>query len=267
VASLRKQRGREARVAVVDYAIRDIGQQQKILSLPVPHGLQAASERPATTVLADVLGLRSERLSQPSLVGYIANRPRQTITLTVRRGTETIPVRLETAVDNARYAMRDEQGMVYSRIRPVGRIGVVLRPATREVGLSEGLRLGVRQSLNGAVMVLESIRLMLSREVEAELAGPVAIMAISVERSKVGWDAVLNWGALISSILAVMNLLPIPPFDGFRALLLAYESVIRRRVDEQVELVLSIAGFVVVVFMFVVLTFKDVFNLVRYGTP
>lgn len=265
--ALRATPGKEVRIAVVDYRVRDISQQQRLVTLAVPDQLRQDTGRAATAALSQVMGLQFETLGQPALVGYIATRPHQVVTLTVRRGTATIDLRIVTGVANARYAMRDDKGMVYSRIKSVGRIGVVLRPATRPVGFGEAVALGVRQSVGGAATVVESIRLMLHREVEAELAGPVAIMAISVERAKVGWDAVLSWGGLISSILAVMNLLPIPPFDGFRALLLAYESIVRRRVDEQVELVLSIAGFVVIVFMFVVLTFKDVFNLVRYGTP
>ena len=105
------------------------------------------------------------------------------------------------------------------------------------------------------------------RQVEAELAGPVAIMAISAERARIGWDAVLGWGGIISSILAVMNLFPFPPFDGFRIVLLGFEAIIRRRVNARIEWAVSIAGFALVVFLFVALTAKDVTNLVRYGTP
>ena len=88
-----------------------------------------------------------------------------------------------------------------------------------------------------------------------------------LERSRIGWDAVLNWGGIISSILAVMNLVPIPPFDGFKAVLIGIEAIIRQRVSPKLEWVMSIMGVMFVLFLFVVLTFKDLSNLIRFGTP
>jgi regulator of sigma E protease len=266
-AALRKCRESKATLAVLDYNVAQIDKQQRLVTLSIPPALRRGTAGTAEQALRREFGLTFGAISQVSLVGYIANRPSQPVTLTVKRGDGTHDLAAMTTVTHARYALRDDRGMVYSRIRSVGRIGVVLRAATRPVGVGEAVGLGALKSISGAATVILSVRAMLRREVEAELAGPVAIMAISAERAKIGWDAVLNWGGVISSILAVMNLFPIPPFDGFRILLLGWEAVIRRRIEPQKELVLSIAGFIVIVFLFMVLTFKDIFNLVQYGTP
>jgi regulator of sigma E protease len=92
-------------------------------------------------------------------------------------------------------------------------------------------------------------------------------MAISAERARVGWDAVLTWCGVISSILAIMNLFPFPPFDGFKAVLIGLEAIMRRRVPARLEFVVSLAGFFIVVLLGVVLIFKDTANLVMHGTP
>ena len=81
------------------------------------------------------------------------------------------------------------------------------------------------------------------------------------------YDAVLSLGGLISANLAVVNLLPVPPFDGFYVLMVGWEGVTRRRVNEHIRHTLVAAGFIVIIALLFVLTYKDIFNIVRYGTP
>lgn len=262
-----QQAGDRARVEGIDLQARTLADQQKVLHVPVPAALRRASPADALPALQQAYGLRFEVLTQSALVGYISARPNQRITLTVERGGQPLQLQVTTESAFGRQAGRDAKGMLYSRIGQIGRIGVVLRGATRPVGPLEAVEVGALRMVGSVATVVLSVQAMLQRQIEPELAGPVAIMAISVERAKIGWDAVLGWGGIISSILAVMNLFPFPPFDGFKVVLLGYEAIIRRRVDAQIEWVVSIAGFVVVIFLFVVLTFKDLANLVRYGTP
>lgn len=261
--------GRTAKVELIDYEATQLGEEFKVVDLPVPEtlGNGPVTNGNAAEVLQRHLGLTFARMHQGSLVGYIAARPNEEVTLTVRRDGQTLNVPVTTAVGNGRYAARDEKGMIYSRIRPIGRIGVVLRGATLPVTFPEAVRIGALRTKQAAQTVLISVQMMVRKQVEAELAGPVAIMAISVERSRIGWDAVLNWGGIISSILAVMNLFPIPPFDGFKVVLLGIESIIRRRVSAKLEWIMSVAGVILVLFLFVALTFKDLSNLIRFGTP
>ena len=78
----------------------------------------------------------------------------------------------------------------------------------------------------GAVdMVIQSLWLLATRQVRGGAGGPIAIMAATAEHARVGWDAVLSWTGLISANLAVMNLIPFPPFDGFRLCLLGVEGM------------------------------------------
>jgi len=265
--ALRSAPGDKVSALVLDLNATSLPEQEKVLSLPVPAGLRQPSDAPPEQVLQQAYKLHFALLNQTALVGYIAARPNQQVTLTVDRQGQLLQLQPTTEVSHGRYAARDEKGMLYSRIREIGRIGVVLRGATRPVTPVEALQVGAIRTVGAAATVVLSVQAMVRREVEPELAGPVAIMAISAERARIGWDAVLGWGGIISSILAVMNLFPFPPFDGFRVVLLGFEAIIRRRVNARIEWVVSVAGFILVVFMFVALTAKDVTNLVRYGTP
>lgn len=253
--------------AVIDPSERELTSQQRFIAFPVTDEIRAAASEEAPEVLAESLGLTFGRLNQTTLVGYVNMRPNKTVVVSVRRDGAELDIPVLTTTSFSRVLVRHRDGTISTPHRQVGRIGVVLRSASRAVNFGEALQSGWQSTKGSVQIVLLSIRGILLKHMEPDLAGPVAIMAISMEHAKVGWDAVLNWGGIISAILAVMNLLPIPPFDGFKAVVIAWEGIIRRRIDSRKEIILSITGFILVLFAFFLLTFKDIVNLVRYGTP
>jgi regulator of sigma E protease len=147
-------------------------------------------------------------------------------------------------------------------------MGVILGFTRRPVGLGEAVVVGAVTSAGTVVQAVEIFRAMIRGRVSAESAsGPVGIMAMSAETVQKGWGELLQFCGMISVSLAVVNLFPIPPFDGFHIVLLGYESLIRRRIEAKRQVAFMIGGFVFVVALFVLLTYKDIFNWIRYGTP
>ena len=73
--------------------------------------------------------------------------------------------------------------------------------------------------------------------------------------------------AVVAVTLAIINMLPFPPFDGFRIVLLFIEGIMRRRVNERIEVGVTIAGAALVLGLFLIITFRDILNLVVYQTP
>jgi regulator of sigma E protease len=66
----------------------------------------------------------------------------------------------------------------------------------------------------------------------------------------------------ISIVLALFNLLPIPALDGGRLVFLLYEIVTRRRVDQRVENLVHLVGFVLLFGLLVAVTlFGDLARL------
>lgn len=265
MAALRQHKA-PTQVEVVDYEAKDLKSQFRQVQLPA---LPAATGTPAAVemLLLNKLGLRFEPLQQTALVGYINLRPEQRVTLTVERQGRSVELPMMTMATQGRKEGRDEKGMLYSHIKRIGRIGIVMRGATRPAGVAESLQLGVIRTYGMAATAVFFVRAMLQRQVEAELVSPVGIMAISAERARIGWDAVLNWCGMISAMLALTNLFPFPPFDGFKAVLIGVEGLMRRRVPARLETAISLAGFIMVLSLGVVLIFKDSANLILHGTP
>ena len=107
----------------------------------------------------------------------------------------------------------------------------------------------------------------------ADVSGPVGIvqqMTETAAQSATTFAAVmnlLNFGAMISVNLAVMNLLPIPALDGGRVvgvlLTTAVEGVTKKKLDPKYEGYIHGAGMILLLGLMAVILFKDVFMIIK----
>lgn len=223
-------------------------------------------DRGATALARRVLGVTFEGLDQFTVHRYISTSPGKTVHITVLRGSETVPLTVTPAPDHDRLEMVDSEGKLVAPHVVVGRIGVTLGPALRRAGLVEGLGLALVQSAESVATVVLTIKAMILGKIAAEPTGPIGIMAMTAETAKLGWASVLALCGLISANLAVINMVPIPPLDGFHLALLGVERVMRRRVDQRTEMMVRFAGLFIILGLFLFLSSKDIMNLIRYGT-
>ena len=93
------------------------------------------------------------------------------------------------------------------------------------------------------------------------VAGPVGIVGMVGDVRELGFAYLLTFAALISINLAIINLLPIPALDGGRIVFVAIEAITRRRVSPRFFNTVNTAGFLLLILLMVVITFRDVKNL------
>jgi len=251
--------------------LRDAYRQVRVIVTPTLRA-KAAELLKKPPVVADqavarLFGVTWHGLATGGIADYIALRPGKPITFTVLRAGQVIELTVTPALTWERVLEIGSGGMLRTPHRQVGRIGIVLGTPRRKPGLAEGLKSAGYATAGSVTAMVGAIKAMVSREIEAELGGPIAIMAMTAEQARIGWDAVLNWGGLISANLAVINLLPFPPFDGAHLLMALLEAIARRRISERVRLSITAAGLILVLILFAVFTFNDIVNLVRYRTP
>lgn len=103
--------------------------------------------------------------------------------------------------------------------RIIGRIGAELsdRPELVKVqyGPIESVGLATRKTWDTAVFSLRMLGKMISGEASwKNLSGPVTIADYAGQTARIGMVPFLNFLALVSISLAVLNLLPIPMLDG-----------------------------------------------------
>ncbi|HAT03387.1 MAG TPA: hypothetical protein DCS29_01245 [Candidatus Magasanikbacteria bacterium] len=94
-----------------------------------------------------------------------------------------------------------------------------------------------------------------------DVAGPVGIATIVGQSARLGFSYLLNVTAMLSLSLAAINILPIPALDGGRVLFILIGKIIRRPVPMKYEQLAHTIGFVLLMGLVVVVTFRDVVKL------
>lgn len=118
--------------------------------------------------------------------------------------------------------------------------------------------------LLGAIFVafFELIKnLFVGAPISAEIAGPIGIADMTGNYARMGFSYLLQFTALLSLNLAVINILPFPALDGGRILFLVIEKIKGSPVKQEVENVIHNLGFILLMLLVLLVTFKDVSRL------
>jgi len=104
--------------------------------------------------------------------------------------------------------------------------------------------------------------LILATPVGLEVTGPVGIAVMTGEATRLGIFYLLQFVALISLNLAIINILPFPALDGGRILFLLIEKIRGRAIKQKWENLAHNIGFILLMGLVLVVTYRDV---LRYG--
>lgn len=91
-----------------------------------------------------------------------------------------------------------------------------------------------------------------------KLGGPVMIFQVSSQVAEQGFITVLNFMAMLSINLGIMNLLPIPALDGGKLLMNFYEGIRRKPLSPENEGKITIIGFAFVMILMILVTWNDI---------
>ncbi len=96
-----------------------------------------------------------------------------------------------------------------------------------------------------------------------DLSGPVGIYIVTNEIATGGFLRLLGWLGMLSINVGVLNILPIPALDGGRLIFLGYEGISKKRVSRTVENRIHNIGYIALLGLIFLITFKDIFKLFR----
>lgn len=99
-------------------------------------------------------------------------------------------------------------------------------------------------------------------QLEEGVGGPVKIADITYDLVAIGdFIIILQFTALLSISLAVINLMPIPALDGGRFLFLLVELIIRKPINRKLEILIHHIGFVALLALILAITYRDIISL------
>lgn len=111
-----------------------------------------------------------------------------------------------------------------------------------------------------SVSIIDNIKMLFTGKVSTnQLMGPVGISGVVAQTS--GIVDFINILALISLSLGVTNLLPFPPLDGGKIVILLIEAIRRKPLKENVEINIQLLGFAILITLSVFITYNDILRI------
>ncbi|UCZ51691.1 RIP metalloprotease RseP [Bacillus shivajii] len=138
-------------------------------------------------------------------------------------------------------------------------VGVVgIYPPTEKSVLG-AIAFGFTQTYEFTVLIIEALGMLVTGQFSLDhLAGPVGIYSYTGEMAAMGILVLMQWAAILSVNLGIINLLPLPALDGGRLLFIGLEAVRGKPIDPQKEGLVHFIGFALLMLLMLVVTWNDI---------
>jgi regulator of sigma E protease len=177
------------------------------------------------------------------LAAALHAHPGAEVTLLVERSGERFEVKVTPALIDGIGLIGIDPEMVHVRL------------GVGQAALASALKCAV--IAGGTVMALASLITGSAGDVQA--VGPVGIVRMAAAKIQSDAGQALDLFGFFSMMLCLFNLLPLPALDGGRGTFLLFEAITRRRVNKRVDAMASTVGFILILGLILVITFKEIF--------
>lgn len=137
----------------------------------------------------------------------------------------------------------------------VGQIGV---GPYMKTGFGDKVIGGLTQSWDMVKRIFSALGSLFTGFSLDKLGGPVMMYQMSAEASRAGVKTVIYLMALLSVNLGIVNLLPIPAFDGGKILLNLIEGIRGKPLDPDKEGMITMIGFGFIMLLMILVTWNDI---------
>ena len=178
-------------------------------------------------------------------VQFLKDKKNEKLTFRILRNNEEKDIVVTT----------DEDGMIgVGRKSPLDFLTV----KTKTYGFFESIPAGFFKTGSVLSRYVDQFKLIFSKEGASQLGGFGTIAKIY--GAEWIWQRFWEMTAMISVMLAVMNLLPIPALDGGHVMFLSYEMITRRKPHEKVMEYAQIGGMILLLVFMVYANGMDIFR-------
>jgi regulator of sigma E protease len=115
--------------------------------------------------------------------------------------------------------------------------------------------------LTGLATLLKNI--FMGQKAGVDVAGPVGIAVLTKQVTALGLAYILQFAAVLSINLGIINAFPFPALDGGRILFIIIEKIKGSPVSQKTEQFFHSLGFILLILLMVYITFRDVLKFVK----
>ncbi len=150
----------------------------------------------------------------------------------------------------------------------IGWIGIapMAKSVLKKYGFVKAVRESVHENLKNSLLIVQFMRDLFTGQASTkQLGGPLEIANLSYATMKLGLLVFVSWIAVISLQLGILNLVPIPVFDGGQIFVLLIESVFRRDLGPRARTIWMQIGFVIFIALIVFVILNDFVKRLPHG--
>lgn len=174
------------------------------------------------------------------LVEEINKTQGQEIKFTIQRGNETKEILVTPEVKSEYY------------------LGVYLKKAENNLG--NNLYYAWWETGDFAFSIIDNLKLLFTGNVSIDqMMGPVGIGEVVAQTN--GFADFIYILALVSISLGFTNLLPFPPLDGGKIVILLIEAIRRKPLKEKTEMTIQSLGFMLLIGLSIYVTYNDILRI------
>jgi membrane-associated protease RseP (regulator of RpoE activity) len=186
------------------------------------------------------------------LMAEIQTHPNQPITFAVKRGEKTLDIQVTPD------ATADGKGQIGVKLVP--NADIIL---TRSISFRDAFSKGATEFERVIVLTVQGLAQLVTNfsETATQIAGPIKIVEIGANIADNNIAGLLQFGALISINLAVMNILPLPALDGGQLAFLLLEGLLGKPLPMKLQETVMQTGLFLLLGLGVFLVVRDTANL------
>ncbi len=185
---------------------------------------------------------------------YFPLFPEEEIEFLVKRGSEEITLFVTPTLD-------ENSGRYLIGIS--GTAGEVV-----ELSFGQSLAEGFKDFRNSSTLIFDGFKFLVQGVGLNQLSGPIGIIDQTdqiMNQAQTLKQSILILMTLIATFsvnLGIVNLFPLPMFDGGRVVITLFEIIFRKDVNEKLENVLMLGSFAIMILLLLLTTYNDIIRII-----
>ncbi|MCK5077373.1 MAG: RIP metalloprotease RseP, partial [Calditrichia bacterium] len=145
-------------------------------------------------------------------------------------------------------------------VKEIGRIGISFYVDHITYSFPQASVLAVKEVGKQISLQLKGLSWLITGKKSAGemVGGPIAIAQMAGRAASFGFISLLGFIALLSIILGIINMLPIPALDGGHIVVATLEAIIRRPLPDKAKMVIQQVGMVLLLMIMIFAVFNDI---------
>jgi len=193
----------------------------------------------------------TDPIDPEAFVNLVKNSPEKNVSLEITRKNEKLSIELKK-----KEVYSSESGYLGIAVAQIG---------TTQENFFAALWHGMQESVDLVILMFQTLIALLigifhHQNALSGLSGPLGIVAFASQSSFLGVSYLFQILGLVSINLAVINILPIPAFDGGRFLFFLIEKIKGKKISFKIQNAMIGVSFVLLLILMVFVTLQDIKN-------